>query len=90
MLVSRHENVVLESKVPGPGPGHVEHVLLPLQAVPGDPVDQEDPGAPAGGVQSVPGRVDEDLGPVVPAVRGQGQPLSLRQAAVRLDPVEKL
>ena len=89
MLVSRHQDVVLESKVPGPGPGHVEHVILPLQAVPGDPVDQEDPGAPAGGVESVPGRVDQDLGPVVPGVGGQGQSLGLSQVAVSLNPAEK-
>ena len=88
-LVSGHQDVVLESEVPGPGPRHVEHVLLPLQAVPGDPVDQEDPGAPAGGVQSVPGRVDQDLCPVVARVRGQRQSLGLSQVAVRLDPAEK-
>ena len=89
VLVSGHQDVLLQSKVSGPGPRHVEHVLLPLQALPGDPIDQEDPGAPAGGVESVPGRVDQDLGPVVARVRGQRQSLGLSQVAVRLDPAEK-
>ena len=88
-LVCGDEDVLPQSEVTGPGPGHVEHVLLPLQEVPGDPVDQEDPGAPAGGVQSVSGRVDQQLGPVVPGVRGEGQSLGLSQAALSIDPAEK-
>ena len=45
MLVSGHQDVVLQSEVSGPGPRHVEHVLLPLQALPADPVLQDLPGA---------------------------------------------
>ena len=45
MLVSGHQDVVLQSEVSGPGPRHVEHVLLPLQALPADPVLQDHPGA---------------------------------------------
>ena len=90
MLVGHHHHVLLESEVPGPGPGQVEDVLLSLEPLGGEPVDHDDPRAPAAGVQPVPGPVDQDLRPVVGGDGGEQESLGESEVPVLVDPAERV